>query len=45
VFRGGSVVSNMPLLDSAISRAVDPTGVMQRVVDQTLGLVPSAEGV
>jgi EAL domain-containing protein (putative c-di-GMP-specific phosphodiesterase class I) len=38
-------MSNVPLLDTAIDRAVDPTGVMQRVVDQTLGLVPSADGV
>ena len=38
-------MSNVPLLDTAIDRAIDPTGVMQRVVDQTLGLVPSADGV
>jgi len=38
-------MTDMALLDTAIDRAIDPTGVMQRVVDQTLGLVPSAEGV
>jgi len=38
-------MTDMALLDTAIDRAIDPTLVMQRVVDQTLGLVPAAEGV
>jgi EAL domain-containing protein (putative c-di-GMP-specific phosphodiesterase class I) len=34
-----------PALDAAIDRAVDPTGIMQRVADETLALVPAADGV
>ncbi len=32
-------------LRAAMSQAIDPVGVMQRVADQTLELVPGAEGV
>jgi len=35
----------LAVLEAAIDRAIDPIGIMQRVVDQTLGLMPAADGV